>query len=609
MGNRRVSPWAAASADAAALFCGVKCLFRFGRVGPILVETAADRRPQFISNFNRKGESCVKRKSFLDMLMPPSERPQVTGQAPHEHEPRPTPAALPKKPTSSRRLGERLWEQCAELGDFTRLVGRFVGRRLHGLLAPARRGAARLGRYLFVRPVRAVQRELRQMRHGVTIGRERVVEAWHRHRVLGVLQALLLPALALRRHRRFLGLIFQGLMITVSSLLLVAVVRYWNGTAFALELTYNGEVLGYITDETVLTETMDMAEGRVIKVKNADTPVISHSAELRLKTTRQDSLLNEDELCDEMLLRCGSAVAQMSGLYVGGQFEGALETHEEVETLLADILALYDTEADTSYKVAEFRQTVEIRDGLYLANAGETYQTLWEHLTATDENGIPYLTVQIRCTEVYTEEIPFDKTTVVDSTKYIGYSAVRTAGVTGKKQVTADVVYLNGEEQYREILSEEVLSEPVTQVTAIGGYRVNAQAQPGVATGSFMWPVPSCRLISSGYAYRWGKLHAGLDISGNGVYGKDILASDGGTVYQVNTEGWGGGYGLYVIIDHGNGYQSVYCHCSEILVKPGQKVSQGELIAKIGNSGNSYGAHLHFEIRLNGRSVDPAPYL
>ena len=90
---------------------------------------------------------------------------------------------------------------------------------------------------------------------------------------------------------------------------------------------------------------------------------------------------------------------------------------------------------------------------------------------------------------------------------------------------------------------------------------------------------------------------------------KPIIAADGGVVTQVNTEGWGGGYGLYVIVDHGNGYTTSYSHCSEILVTVGQRVAQGEVIAKVGNTGNSYGPHLHFEIRLNGTAYDPLPYI
>ena len=95
--------------------------------------------------------------------------------------------------------------------------------------------------------------------------------------------------------------------------------------------------------------------------------------------------------------------------------------------------------------------------------------------------------------------------------------------------------------------------------------------------------------------------HAGLDISA--PYGTPIKAAAGGTVtYSGNA---GDGFGNYIIISHGNGVQTVYAHCSQLLAYKGQKVSQGEVIAKVGSTGNSTGPHLHFEIRKEDRLVDP----
>lgn len=68
-------------------------------------------------------------------------------------------------------------------------------------------------------------------------------------------------------------------------------------------------------------------------------------------------------------------------------------------------------------------------------------------------------------------------------------------------------------------------------------------------------------------------------------------------------------YGSYVLIDHGGGYQTMYAHCSSVLVKPGQKVTKGQVIAKVGNTGRSTGAHLHFEIRINGKATNPLAFV
>ena len=98
--------------------------------------------------------------------------------------------------------------------------------------------------------------------------------------------------------------------------------------------------------------------------------------------------------------------------------------------------------------------------------------------------------------------------------------------------------------------------------------------------------------------------HAGLDISA--PYGTPIKAAAGGTItYSGNA---GDGFGNYIIISHGNGVQTVYAHCSQLLVSSGQTVSQGEAIARVGSTGNSTGNHLHFEVRKNGVTYNPQYY-
>lgn len=131
----------------------------------------------------------------------------------------------------------------------------------------------------------------------------------------------------------------------------------------------------------------------------------------------------------------------------------------------------------------------------------------------------------------------------------------------------------------------------------------------GTANGQFIWPAPGTTIITSGVGPRWGTTHNGIDISGGNAYGSPIVASDGGTVIVANKSGWGGGYGLYVMIDHGNGYTTVYGHASSVIVDVGQTVSQGQTIAYIGSTGDSTGPHLHFEIRQNGGIVDPENYV
>lgn len=100
------------------------------------------------------------------------------------------------------------------------------------------------------------------------------------------------------------------------------------------------------------------------------------------------------------------------------------------------------------------------------------------------------------------------------------------------------------------------------------------------------------------------KFHSGIDIAAN--YGEDIKASGNGTVTFAGTKG---DYGKCVFIDHGHGLTTVYGHTSQYLVKEGQAVRKGDVIAKVGSTGRSTGPHLHFEVRLDGNVVDPLKYL
>lgn len=118
-----------------------------------------------------------------------------------------------------------------------------------------------------------------------------------------------------------------------------------------------------------------------------------------------------------------------------------------------------------------------------------------------------------------------------------------------------------------------------------------------------MWPTQGT--ITSRYGPRWGETHKGLDIAA--PTGTNVYAFRSGT---VEFSGWNsGGYGNLVIIDHGNGLKSYYAHNSKVLVNEGQSVSKGQLIAKVGSTGNSTGPHSHFEVRKNDVPVNPYNYL
>lgn len=150
--------------------------------------------------------------------------------------------------------------------------------------------------------------------------------------------------------------------------------------------------------------------------------------------------------------------------------------------------------------------------------------------------------------------------------------------------------------------------------SVIGGYSQGMGIIPSeatwISTGRFSWPLPINGSITSGFGYRSDPFtgetvfHGGLDIAA--AEGTPIVAADDGIVTVANgVDPWGGGYGFYVMIDHGDGYETLYGHCSSICVTYGQTVKKGEMIAYVGSTGNSTGNHLHFEIRSNEKRINP----
>lgn len=544
---------------------------------------------------------------------------------------------------------------CYLTGAQTMRLAGFVGKRLRRFFAPIGRLLYRGLDFLALRHLRALGREAVRFAKGFPMAVRHVREAFSRHPALGAGAALALPFLAVRRHRKAVISLLNLAAPVAAAFLLVSTINFWTSKTFALALEYDGQELGYISDEGVFDVAAAMAAERVINTDNSFE--VQRTPKMTLTMVPKSEILDEAEICDMILRSSSDSIAEVCGLYIDGKFEGAVQSRSELDAMLNGILQSYMN--GSSNERAEFVQKVDIVEGLYPVSSIKSVEDMEQQLTRSTvvdkyydivagdspisianktemsrdelnalnpgfENNIfpgvkitiqraqPYLRVQVIRTVEYTETIDYETEKIQDTNMYMGDQKVRTAGREGERQVTAEVTYLDGVEQSRTILSSTVTKEPVTKVVVVGARKMNpsvSAAGDGISTGKFIWPLPSCKMISSDFGGRWGGWHSGIDISGNGVYGKEIIAADGGTVVEVNSSGYGGGYGLYVIVDHGGGYRTVYAHCSQTLVQVGQKVSQGQLIARAGNSGDSQGPHLHFEIRVNGRSVDPKPYV
>ena len=171
----------------------------------------------------------------------------------------------------------------------------------------------------------------------------------------------------------------------------------------------------------------------------------------------------------------------------------------------------------------------------------------------------------------------------------------------GAKQATLAEV----EEQRQEYLHEVegLLAVSAQLASRIQASQSSSSSAPVIPSGGgLMWPVSGP--VTSGFGWRWGRMHEGIDIAvGSGT---PVHAAQSG---RVIVAGWMGGYGNLVVIDHGGGLSTAYGHNNSFAVGSGQSVSQGQVIAYSGSTGNSTGPHVHFEVRVNGSPVDPLGYL
>lgn len=217
---------------------------------------------------------------------------------------------------------------------------------------------------------------------------------------------------------------------------------------------------------------------------------------------------------------------------------------------------------------------------------------------------VPYLQVLTTKEVVYNEAIDYEIIKTKDPDMYKGDSAVDVKGVEGEKKVTALVTYKGDTPVSKEVIDEVVLSEPVAKEMRVGTRETITPVSEGSGgSGEYFWPV------DGGYisAYQGdGRGHKGIDIAA--PYGTPIYAAESGTVIE-SSKGWNGGYGNWIRIEHSDGNVTVYAHQSSLAVSYGDYVVKGQLIGYVGSTGDSYGNHLHFEVRSYGTYLNPTDYV
>ncbi|WP_409296347.1 peptidoglycan DD-metalloendopeptidase family protein [Peribacillus sp. SCS-26] len=213
-------------------------------------------------------------------------------------------------------------------------------------------------------------------------------------------------------------------------------------------------------------------------------------------------------------------------------------------------------------------------------------------------NRVPFVDVIIQKEVSETKEIPNARKVVKSSGLLKGETEVKQEGKKGEQRIHSLVLLENGVQIEKKIETVEEIKKPVPTIIEKG-----TKVLPSVGSGEFTWPAVD-GIITSKMGSRWGRMHKGIDIAGPSK--RTIKASDNGV---VKFAGMSNGYGNKVIIDHQNGYETLYGHLASISIKEGDVVAAGTKIGVMGSTGDSTGVHLHFEVRKNGILKNPLNYI
>ncbi len=400
-----------------------------------------------------------------------------------------------------------------------------------------------------------------------------------------------------RQHRAILSAVGHVVFPLVALLVLGGTIWFWNQQTYGLYLSYGEGESAVVADEGVFDEASEMMNQRMM-FETATATEINTVASYRLGIMEETQFTDASVICDNLIRSSDDVISDACGVYINGELGGVVRSSTDLRYVLETLLR--EEKEKSEALSADYLESLEIVSGLFPTSSILSTDVLRQRLETK-------LHICVVKEETVEEEIPYKTVTQKDDSQYTDYSKVIQEGESGLRTCVDRVSYVEGEEVSREEISQEVTKEAVNRIVVVGTKKRPTGKIPGEASGIFTWPSPIVRNISSYYGARWGTTHWGLDFSNGNSYGQTIVAADGGTVSYVKLHNYG--YGYHLLIDHGNGYQTMYAHASKILVSSGEKVAKGQPIALIGSTGDSTGAHLHFEIIKNGEKVDPLPYL
>ena len=416
------------------------------------------------------------------------------------------------------------------------------------------------------------------------------------------------------------------------------------------EYAYNGKILGYVNEQEEVTDVLKVAGTKLSQNNRGEAGVefvANQNVTFNLVDGRGKSTDDADTAVNKLIYMT-DIETEAYGVYDGDRVVAIVKSQKDAEDLLVYSMAeLSKPDSGMELVSSEFTNPLDVRpinvlltsvqsnaealgqmvnggemETFHIVEEGETVESLAaefgvEPLNVFNEDNsepageielgdkvcihstVEPVSVKMVETGRMRETEEFETIKKKSPDYYQGDSFVEQEGVNGIYIFEGTLTKVGGEVTKRDEISLETIREKKDKIILVG-----TKERPKTApTGTYQMPIQRY-VVTSEWGGRWGRMHDGMDFGA--PTGTPIYASDGGTVVRA---GYYSGYGLCVDIDHENGRMTRYGHCSRVLVSAGDMVYQGQEIALVGNTGHSFGSHLHFEVRINGVSQNPRNYI
>ncbi len=441
-----------------------------------------------------------------------------------------------------------------------------------------------------------------------------------------------------------------GIAILITGLLAAGILIVFDMFT-VYEYAYNGKVLGYVKNQEEVTDVLDVA-GRQLTYNSsteADVKFVANQNVTFNPVDGRGKSTDDSDTVVNKLIYMTDIETEAYAVYDGDKVVAIVKDQNDADALLLQTKEDLSTpDAGMKLVSSEFTNELSIKPVNVLLGSVQSNAAAQEQMTNGGEMNTYHIVEEGETVEslaadfgvdalrIYDEEnrepvaeiaqgdrvcirssvepvsvkmvekgrlkeiIEFETIKKETDEYYKGDTHLQQEGQDGIQIFEGEITKVGGEVTDRKETAEtETIREKKDKIILVG----TAERPKTAATGTFIMPIEHY-VVTSEWGGRWGRLHEGMDFGA--PTGTPIYASDGGKVIKANF--WSG-HGLCVEIDHGNGVVTRYSHCSAVHVSIGDLVYQGQHIANVGNTGHSFGSHLHFEVRINDVSQNPRNYV